>query len=178
MWGVNKDWCLFLDRDGVINKKLPDDYVKNPEEFEFIEGVPEAIAKLSKIFGKVFVVTNQQGIGKGLMTESNLNEIHDYMLREIEKHGGQITKCYFAPALASQNTSLRKPNPGMALLARRDFPGTDFKLSVMVGDSDSDIEFGRRLGMKTVKIDMDKKDASGADVYCENLVEFANTLIK
>ena len=73
---INKDWTLFLDRDGVINKKIENDYVRNWSQFEFIEGVIEALKILRNIFGKIIIVTNQRGIGRGLMTENDLHEIH------------------------------------------------------------------------------------------------------
>jgi histidinol-phosphate phosphatase family protein len=151
-WKVDNSWTLFLDRDGVINIRLQDDYVKSNDEFQFITGSDDAIVSLSKIFGWVFVVTNQQGIGKGLMTESNLSEIHRFMERSVEVKGGSITKVYYAPGLSSPNNYMRKPKPGMALLAQRQHKGVDFSKSIMVGDTDSDILFGSKLGMKTVRI--------------------------
>jgi histidinol-phosphate phosphatase family protein len=151
-WKVDNSWTLFLDRDGVINIRLQDDYVKSNDEFQFITGSDDAIVSLSKIFGWVFVVTNQQGIGKGLMTESNLIEIHRFMERSVEVKGGSITKVYYAPGLSSPNNYMRKPKSGMALLAQRQHKGVDFSKSIMVGDTDSDILFGSKLGMKTVRI--------------------------
>lgn len=151
-WKVDNSWTLFLDRDGVINVRLQDDYVKSYDEFQFLKGSDDAIVSLSKIFGWVFVVTNQQGIGKGLMTESNLIEIHRLMERSVEVKGGSITKIYYAPGLSSPNNYMRKPKPGMALLAQRQHKGVDFSKSIMVGDTDSDILFGSKLGMKTVRI--------------------------
>ena len=79
-WQVDSTWTLFLDRDGVINERLMDDYVKNTNEFTLLPGVAGAIAKANKLFGHVFVVTNQQGIGKGLMTERNLLDVHSYCM--------------------------------------------------------------------------------------------------
>ncbi|MEO8761970.1 MAG: HAD family hydrolase [Bacteroidia bacterium] len=149
---INKTWTLFLDRDGVINKRLEDDYVKILSEFEFLDGVPEAIKNFTDLFGKIIVVTNQQGIGKGVYTENDLNMIHHYMMDEIEKHDGKIDQVYHSPYLASENHHWRKPNIGMALQAQKDFPEIDFSKSVMIGDSMSDMEFGRNAGMTTVYI--------------------------
>jgi histidinol-phosphate phosphatase family protein len=175
-WGIDHSWTLFLDRDGVINERLMDDYVKKIEEFKFIEGVQEAIKVFSHHFKYIFVVTNQQGIGKGLMSESNLNDIHRFMIQEVEAQGGRIDKCYFAPQLASENSDLRKPNSGMAIRAQHDFEGVDFSRSIMIGDSDSDIEFGKKLGMKTIKISEKKHDSAEADLYLEGLLKFAEIL--
>ncbi len=151
-WKVDNSWTLFLDRDGVINERLENDYVKSQQEFKFISGSDDAIVSLSKIFGWVFVVTNQQGIGKGLMTESNLYEIHRLMEQTIEAKGGKISKVYYAPGMSSPDNYMRKPKPGMALLAQRQHKGVDFNKSIMVGDTDTDIIFGSKLGMKTVRI--------------------------
>ncbi len=160
----NRHWTLFLDRDGVINERLIGDYVKSPEEFRFIDGVPEAIAEFTKLFGRVIIVTNQQGIGKGHMTEEDLGLIHDVMMRGIEAAGGRISKIYHCPHLEKEKSAFRKPNTGMALQAQKDFPGIDFKKSVMVGDGLHDMEFGRRLGMLCVFIS-EGKDLSNKDLW-------------
>lgn len=149
---IDKTWSLFLDRDGVINKRLPGAYVKELSQFEFIDGVPEAIQLLSSVFGDVVVVTNQQGIGKGLMTEEELAAIHAYMLHEVQKAGGRIDKVYHSPHLESKRHYTRKPAIGMGLKAKKDFQGIKFTKSVMVGDSLSDMIFGKRLKMRTVFI--------------------------
>lgn len=151
-YSFNRNWTLFLDRDGVINERLVGDYVKIPEEFSFIAGVPEAIAEFTKLFGRIIIVTNQQGIGKGLMTEQDLELIHNNMMKGIEAAGGRIDRIYHCPALEKDNSLLRKPNTGMALQAQKDFPEIDFKKSIMAGDSLHDMEFGRRLGMLCVLI--------------------------
>jgi histidinol-phosphate phosphatase family protein len=173
-WDINKDWTLFLDRDGVINVRLVDDYVKSPEAFEFIPGVPKAISDLSKIFSTIVVVTNQQGIGKGLMNVADLELIHKKMVNEVVALGGRIDGIYFCPFLASENSILRKPAIGMAQLAKRDFTHIDFDKSIMVGDSKSDMVFGRNAGMKNVFVS-DNELAIDNDLYDEivpNLVEF------
>lgn len=149
---IDKSWTLFLDRDGVINKRLPDDYVKHLGEFEFLPEVPQAIAKFSEIFGKIFVITNQRGIARKLMTQEDLSVIHDHMISEISKAGGKINRIYFCPHDRDEKCECRKPNPGMAFKAQKDFPDIDFDKSIMVGDTSSDIEFGKNAGMYTIKI--------------------------
>jgi histidinol-phosphate phosphatase family protein len=98
------------------------------------------------------VVTNQQGIGRGLMTEAQLSEVHRKMLSEIESAGGRIDAIYFSPDLKNTRSFTRKPAVGMGLAARRDFPEINLQRSIMVGDSKSDLLFGKRLGMITVLI--------------------------
>lgn len=149
---IDKSWTLFLDRDGVINKKIDNDYVRNVNQFEWLPGAIEAIVSLSKKFGRIIIVTNQQGIGKKWMTENDLESIHQYLKTEIEKAGGHIDAIYFAPQLKGENSPMRKPETGMALQAKKDFPEIDFKKSIMVGDSLHDMDFGKRMGMKTVFI--------------------------
>ncbi|HSA07079.1 MAG TPA: HAD family hydrolase [Candidatus Gastranaerophilales bacterium] len=169
---IDNSWTLFLDRDGVINKRLVDDYVKNIDEFEFLPGTKEAIAKLSGIFGKVFVVTNQRGIAKQLMTVEDLNIINDFMLKEVEKAGGKIDKVYFCPHERDVNCGCRKPDIGMAFQAKKDFSSVDFSKSIMVGDSLSDLAFGKNAGMITVYITKNEFEGIKAD----SLLEFANII--
>lgn len=145
-------WTLFLDRDDVINKGKHGDYIRTPEEFEFLPGVVETLSSLRSQFGRIVVVTNQQGIGKGLMTTADLNVIHMKMQAELKTHGVTIDGIYHCPELTMDMPIGRKPMPGMALQAWYDYPEICFSRSVMVGDSDSDIHFGHRLGMYTVKI--------------------------
>ncbi|MGE5424011.1 MAG: D-glycero-alpha-D-manno-heptose-1,7-bisphosphate 7-phosphatase [Syntrophothermus sp.] len=147
---IDKTWTLFLDRDGVINRRIVDDYVKKWEDFEFLPGVPEAIRDLSMIFNHILIVSNQQGIGKGLMTKEDLKAVHEAMTGAIRKAGGRIDGIYHCPDLAATGSFLRKPAVGMGLRARREFPDISFRKSLMAGDSVSDMIFGKRLGMKTV----------------------------
>ena len=144
---------LFLDRDGVINVKLDGRYVKNTDEFEFIIGAETAISKLSKIFNRILIVTNQQGIAKGIMSDKDLGVLHDYMLFELKKKGGVIDKIYYCPHLAAESCNCRKPNPGMIQQAIIDFPEIKVEYSYLIGDSDTDILAGNKMGLITVKVD-------------------------
>ena len=144
---------LFLDRDGVINVKLEGKYVQNFSEFEFISGSLSAISKLSQLFFRIIIITNQQGIGKGIMTEVDLNTLHFKMQQKIEYYGGRIDKIYYCPHLESDNCLCRKPKPGMIKNAIIDFPEIKIDHSYLVGDSDSDIEAGRIMQLKTIKVD-------------------------
>jgi histidinol-phosphate phosphatase family protein len=149
MQAPDKEWTLFLDRDGVVNKEIVGSYVTTPAEFEFCPGVPEALASLSEIFGKIIIVTNQRGVGRGLMSLDTLREIHHQMRETIEAAGGRIDKIYVATAVDNDDHN-RKPNVGMALQAKEDFPQIDFRKSIVVGNSLSDMEFGKKLAMHTV----------------------------
>src|SRR6186713_1561610 len=126
----DKEWTLFLDRDGVVNKEIVGSYVTTPTEFEFCEGVPEAMQSLAELFGTIVVVTNQRGVGRGLMTTETLREIHGDMEEGIEAAGGRIDRVYACTAISDDDHN-RKPNIGMAMQAREDFPHIDFHRSVM-----------------------------------------------
>ena len=106
---IDKTWTLFLDRDGVINLHYPNDYVKKWDEFYFLESVLDALKNLSTVFKRIIVVTNQQGVGKKLMTEDDLQLIHDEMLKEVRKYGGRIHAIYSATDLITNDVQqLRK----------------------------------------------------------------------
>ena len=146
---LDKSWTLFLDRDGVVNEEIVGSYVTSWNEFRFCEGALVALQTLSEIFGNIVVVTNQRGVGRGIMTMESLKEINHHMIDSIKMEGGRIDRIYTCTAVG-ENDHNRKPNPGMALQAREDFPAIDFKKSVIVGNSLSDMEFGKRLGMYSV----------------------------
>jgi len=171
---IDESWTLFLDRDGVINRKRDNDYVKSLNELELLPGAISSISDLSAIFGKVIIVTNQQGVGKGLMTSEVVDEIHTIISEKVAEKGGNIDAIYFAPQLVSENSDMRKPNIGMALKAREDFPDIDFSRSIMVGDSKSDMEFGERANMVTVMVTKD--DTIEHDYKIESLSEFENVI--
>ena len=149
---ADHSYTLFLDRDGVINKNIEGGYVLNWDQFEFLPSVLETIPKLARIFPRIIIVSNQQCVGKGLLSIQELNEIHENMINLFELNGGRIDAVYFAPDLASPDNILRKPSPGMAFLAKNDFPEIDFKKSVIAGDKLSDMEFGKSVGMTTFYI--------------------------
>ena len=140
---------LFLDRDGVINKKIDGDYVKTISDFEFIDDSVKGILLLSELFKRIIVVTNQQGIGKGLMTHDQLKKVHDYMCQKLQ---GKISKIYYCPHLEADSCSCRKPANGMLKKALQDFPDIIIKKSFLIGDSESDILAGRSMNISTVKV--------------------------
>jgi D-glycero-D-manno-heptose 1,7-bisphosphate phosphatase len=146
---IGRSWTLFLDRDGVINHEKENSYIFHYGEFVFYEDVKKALAILASSFGHIFIVTNQRGLGKGLMTEQDLSDIHLNMTKEIEKAGGRVDSIYYCDSLSDDHPS-RKPNPGMAFQAKKEYPGIDLQRSVMVGNNISDMDFGRNAGMYTI----------------------------
>lgn len=143
---IDKSWTLFLDRDGVINEELHGSYINTWEQFKFYHGVPEAIKTFSQKFGRIFIITNQRGIAKGLTKLSDLEIIHKNLLEKIEQARGRIDKIYFCADL-EDSSACRKPNTGMGLQAQADFPEIDFSKSIMIGNTLSDMQFGRNLGV-------------------------------
>ena len=121
---IDNSWTLFLDRDGVINEDKVGSYIFNPDEFIFMQGAPAFFKKLTEIFGHIIVVTNQRGVGRGLMSEDDLTAIHKKMISAVKAVGGKIDGIYFSPALENSDPN-RKPNPGMAFRAKLDFPSLD-----------------------------------------------------
>ncbi len=174
---IDDSWTLFLDRDGVINVRLIDDYVKQLNELKIIEQVPEAIARFATFFGRIVVVTNQQGIGRGMMTVDDLSIIHGFIKDVVVSAGGRIDQFYFAPQLKAENSIYRKPGTGMGLQAQKEFPEINFEKSLMIGDSESDIEFGMKLGMKTVMLKNSRNVMTKADYIFENLSQVSLELI-
>lgn len=173
---IDKSWTLFLDRDGVFNHQIIDDYVKQVHELKIIDGVPQAIADFTKLFGKLLVVTNQQGIGKQLMTVDDMHHLNGYIENLIETYGGKLDKIYFAPQLREENSNYRKNGTGMGLHAKYDYPDIDFNKSILIGDSESDIDFGIKLGMKTIMLKNNRNLTTKADYTFENLHDVAKNL--
>ena len=177
---IENNWTLFLDRDGVLNEEKPASYVFHYGEFHFLPGVLESLRQLARIFKTIVLVTNQKGIGKGLMSENDLSLIHDEMLKEIKQAGGRIDAIYFCPALEDLHED-RKPNPGMAFRAQKDLEGIDFKRSVMVGNKLSDMQFGKNAGMYTVHVRTTNPDMPFPhpliDLSCKDLPDFTSMLI-
>ncbi len=172
---IDNTWTLFLDRDGVINKRLIDDYIKKWEAFEFLPGVLNAIAVFSKIFGRIIIVTNQQGVGRGWMNEEALITIHQKMIAAIEKAGGRVDAIYYCTDLKDKPGNCRKPSVEMFERAKNDFPEIVASKSIMAGDSQSDMDFGKNAGMFTVFIGGYNKTAN---VCFDSLYEFADAILK
>jgi D-glycero-D-manno-heptose 1,7-bisphosphate phosphatase len=155
----DNSWTLFLDRDGILNRRIESDFVKTPGEFVWNDGALDCLPLFAKIFGTIVVVTNQQGIGQGELSVEQLDAIHRKMLEEAHAAGGRIDKVYFCPDAEGSQNLHRKPGIGMALQARKEFPGINFRRSVMLGDTFTDMLFGKRLKMTTILVSEDRRAA-------------------
>ncbi len=144
------DTTLFLDRDGVLNRHLPGDYVRNWQMWEWMPGALPSLAALGKRYKYIIVVSNQQGVGKGLMSQADLDDINMHIYHYLNMAGARIDRIYTCPDLQDSGSQFRKPAIGMALQAQKELPDIDFTRSVMVGDSLSDMQFARNAGMRAV----------------------------
>lgn len=142
--------AVFLDRDGVINRDSPD-FIKSWDEVDFLPGSRRAIGALTAAGYAVIVVTNQSGVGRGLLTLETLSDIHRRMRAAVRKAGGEIRDIRFCPHRPDAGCDCRKPLPGLILSAARDH-GIDSSRAWMVGDSVRDIRCGQAAGCRTVLV--------------------------
>ena len=144
---------VFLDRDGVINRKSPEGkYVQRWEDFHLLPGVEKAIADLNKAGCRIIVVTNQRGVALGKYSHTDVETIHENLQKHLAKQGSHIDAFYYCPHDSGQ-CHCRKPAPGLILQAFRDFPDANANNSIMIGDSLSDIEAAHRVNMPAIFIE-------------------------
>lgn len=159
--------AVFLDRDGVINKKR-DNYVKNASEFVILPDAPQAIKLLNENNYLVIIITNQSAVNRGIITHGILAEIHEFMKSEIGKHGATVDAIYYCPHRPDENCSCRKPKTGLIEKAISDYSiSTD--LSWLVGDSESDTLAATKLGIKAVRMEQDSSLLKAISEILEDL---------
>jgi D-glycero-D-manno-heptose 1,7-bisphosphate phosphatase len=174
---------VFLDRDGILNEKMPEHrYVTRWDEFRVLPGVPESLRRFNDAGLRVVVVSNQRGIAKGLYTSADLETIHTQFQRLLDLDGARIDAFFICPH-ETDECNCRKPLPGLFEQAVARFPEITPETSVMIGDSPTDIEFGRRVGMRTILVDAQhhtagaKDVAKPADLRVASLSEAVNALL-
>jgi len=168
---IDKDWTLFLDRDGVINVRNFEGYITHPSDFHFLPNAKEGLNRLANLFKYIIVVTNQQGVAKGIMTQDGVDCVHQKMLTELDAVNCKIDNIFVATNRAGAENDRRKPNSSMAYEAQEMFPEINFKKSLMVGDTNNDILFGKRLGMITACIQSEERVTERADFFVTDLLE-------
>lgn len=170
-----KQRAFFLDRDGVLN--ISNGHPpNNADELVMIPKVGQAVRKLNELGYRVFVITNQGGVGLGYFTLASLQEIHRKLLQEVGKDGAyidQIMACIHKP---HSGCSCRKPKPGM-IIALADQYQIDLSNSYTVGDRDVDIIAGQAAGTKTIYIGSKNQAPEGVDLVSPNLLAAVNTLL-
>lgn len=171
-------WTVFLDRDGVLNRKpSEEDYVKTWADFAWLPGAREALGRLTAGGARLVVVTNQQGVGKGLIRPEDLTDINARLRADVERAGARLTGIYVCPHLAG-TCDCRKPAPGLFQQARRDVPEISFERSVVVGDSPTDVEASRRIGAHTIQIERAGVELiAGTDGYAKSLADAVDRII-
>ena len=178
---IQPNWTLFLDRDGVINVEKDNDYVTSWKEFLFYPESLEALPLLRKFFKTIVITTNQKGVGKGIMLESTLQDIHTNMLEKIESIGGGIDHIFYCIDLENDSPN-RKPQPGMAFQAKEKFSTIQWNQSIMVGNRMSDMQFGRNAGLHTVFLATTHPETPFPDAHIDfrfsNLLEFTKAIIQ
>lgn len=168
---------IFLDRDGVINEDPGvGAYVTRWEDFRFIEGAVEAIRTLTEARYKIYVISNQRGVGRGLFTQAALDRITERMLAKIEKSGGKVAGVFYCTH-REDNCDCRKPKAGLFKQAVGELRGA-FKDTYFIGDDKRDIEAGRNLGCKTVLVFSGKTKRPQLDTWdflpdrmCDDLLQ-------
>jgi D,D-heptose 1,7-bisphosphate phosphatase len=141
--------AVFLDRDGTINYNV--NYCRTLDEFHLLPEAATAIRTLNSAGFLVVVITNQSGVARGLFSEKTLGEIHEYMQLKLVDTGARIDRIYYCPHRAEDDCMCRKPRPGLLLQASAEL-GISLDRSVMVGDSESDVEAGMSAGCRTVML--------------------------
>jgi D-glycero-D-manno-heptose 1,7-bisphosphate phosphatase len=176
---------LLLDRDGVINQKMPEgEYVRSVKDLRVLPGVPAAIARLNQAGIRVLVLSNQRGIALGLYTSEDVESIHRALQEHLATHGAHVDAFFFCSHDKGE-CRCRKPLPGLYEQALERFPEITPATSAMIGDSCSDIEFGKALGMHTIWIEGDAESrkpgseaaAALADRQFATLSEAVNALL-
>ena len=171
--------AAFLDRDGVINRKRPEgEYVTHWEEMHLLPGVAEAIALLNRAGFRVIVVSNQRCIAKGLVTAAEVDAMHNQMCNELAHNGATIDRVYYCPHELNSSCNCRKPRPGMLLEAAR-IDHIDLAASWMIGDSEIDVEAGKKAGCKTSRLlENDEILENNPDVVTPSLLEAIRQILQ
>lgn len=175
---MGKEKFIFADRDGVINRYCPGKYINSVSDFSFLPGVLEAFRLLREAGVKVIVVSNQAGVGKGLLSREKLDEITSFMTKRIEEEGGAIEEVVYCPHKPEENCDCRKPHPGMLLNSAKKY-GIDLSQTYFVGDNPSDVQAASSAGCRSVLVLCGMTDAArvhehaiNPDYVAENLLHF------
>jgi D-glycero-D-manno-heptose 1,7-bisphosphate phosphatase len=176
---------VFLDRDGVINENLPS-YVRHWDEFRFLPGACDAIARLTSAGHRIIICTNQAGIATGEVLLRNVEEIHERMLAEIERSHGHVERIYYCPHGKLEGCFCRKPQPGMLFRACYEL-GCDLTDAMFVGDSITDVQAAVGAGVFPILVltgrGMEQRQLYASDtqkslLVKENLLDAANAIVR
>ena len=164
MWDRRLD-AVFLDRDGTINAKAPEGaYIGSPGQLRLLSGVGHAVRALNDAGVMVLVVTNQQGVAHGKMTLGDVDRVNEALAARLRRFGSRVDQFYVCPH-ADGTCSCRKPAPGLFLQAQRDYPGLRFDHSVMIGDSETDVEAAAAAGVPAIRLTRDAAVSAACCVF-------------
>jgi D-glycero-D-manno-heptose 1,7-bisphosphate phosphatase len=166
--------ALFLDRDGILNERIVDGYVQSPQQLIPLFDLVPLLRHAQQLGWLLIIISNQQGVGKGLMSHDDLHRVNEAFEAAFAQHGVRFHHVEYCTDLASQPSRRRKPEPGMLLDAAILFD-VDLQSSWFIGDSLSDAEAGRRAGCKTVLVG--EYEASSADVVVHRLDELTPSFL-
>ena len=158
--------AIFLDRDGVINKKRTD-YVKSISEFVMLKDAPTAIKLLNNNDFLVIVVTNQSAVNRGYISREELENIHEFLSKQLQKQSSHIDAIYYCPHRPDENCDCRKPKTKLISKAIKDF-SIDKNSSWLIGDDETDIQAAKSIGIKSVKM---QTDASLLECVKEKIIK-------
>lgn len=168
-----QDYTLFVDRDGVLNQYIVNDYARKPEDLVLVPGIIDSLKTAKRLFKHVILVTNQQGVGKELMTDSDLENVHLKIYNNLKNNGlNWFDAAFYAPYLKTENHNWRKPNNGMLLQGKNYFPNVDWHKSIMVGDSLSDMKLADSLDLIKVRIKNPQFNFDNQDFYFLSFADF------
>ncbi len=142
---------VLLDRDGVVNQRIVGSYVSSWEKFVFLQGALEGLRLLTQQGYRTIIVSNQAGVGKGLMTAEDLQEITRRFVEEVDAQGGRIQTVYYCTHQAEDDCQCRKPKPGLLLKARAEHHFA-FEDTFLIGDSESDLLAAYAVGCPTIMV--------------------------
>ena len=172
-----KEFTLFLDRDGVLNEPIIDDYAKRPGDFIFCKGALGALARLQVLFKRIIIVTNQQGVDREVMSESDLEDVHLKMYNAMKSSKiPYFDSVFFAPYLKNVNHNWRKPSNGMYEKSLEYFKDIEWEKCIMVGDSPGDMHLADTKNIIKVKILNSQFDFDNQDFSFKNLSAFVDCL--
>lgn len=177
----NKESCkaytLFLDRDGVLNEPIVDDYARKPQDLVLVNDLCENIQNVASLFKNVILVTNQQGVGRGVMSDIDLENVHLKLYNTLKiQNVNWFDAAFYAPYLKNENHPWRKPNSGMLTKAKSYLPEIDWNKSIMVGDSPGDMHLADSLGLVKVRINNPQFSFDNQDFKFESFADFVRNV--
>ncbi|MGC8957174.1 MAG: D-glycero-alpha-D-manno-heptose-1,7-bisphosphate 7-phosphatase [Candidatus Kapaibacteriota bacterium] len=169
---MEKRKAIFFDRDGIVNFRIVGEYIKLEENFHFTPDFVEIFPKLKQLGYLIILISNQKGVGKGTMSENDLERIHNFMTQKLKDlTGDTFDDAFYCTDVTPELSWRLKPNPGMIIEAIEKW-NIDPQNSWFVGDSDKDILAGKRAGVKTVLIGIPETNLVEPDYSFATLYEF------